>query len=167
MTGFVLPWGRIMIATWLIIISYGLAPTSFWFVLHSVEVTDQHLGPPSPATRIMNIRREIKHSFTGTYRVEEQRLQKDGWLTVSACESPKPIPYEPFRSLPDPVQASWWSYGKCGAVPDTPALPDAYLRLCTTHQIIPWRTFPMLSKWTRPVCSNTYRGRILPEAAQS
>lgn len=160
-----LPWLMISILGWIFLFWYSSIPAETWYDLRSVSVTDIYEDPEDPSSRKLIVSRSINRPFRGWYEVEEQlHVTEDTWLTTASCKNKSPVNYRSDAALPEHLTVGWWTWGECESYPrvfiDNP--DSKTYRLCTWVSIEVIPDFQFLRKTLGPVCSNTYKGRALP-----
>jgi hypothetical protein len=103
-----------ILAPWLMVIGLSIqpleewfrerTPTSFWFEVISITVSDARVGDEI----IMNVVRRIKRSFTATWIVTVRKIEQSG-VSV-ACVSSGTNHYIPDSVLPSPLTLNWWTH---------------------------------------------------------
>lgn len=152
-------WKIIGGSIWGLVTLIAVFPTSFYYQMHSVEVTDKYKKPDQPGTRILILDRTIRFPFQGEYRVEEQYKKHDmAYLTTATCYSPKIVEYSPDKTPPVPPDVNWWTYGPCDGTPPVFTPLDGTYRLCTWHRVL---MLGLYWKWADPVCSPDYQGKTV------
>lgn len=163
-----LPWVAITVVGWAIVAIYSAVPTSHWYELRSVEMTDRFVepetGPVTGLDRIIEVDRSINAAFQGWYRVEEHLLVNDRWLAVAACENTSAVQYRLDSELPPEITVGWWAWGDCNVLPRVAVRNEAerIYRMCTwvEIEILPFISF--FRKSIDPICTEQYRGRNIP-----
>lgn len=126
---------NILWLVWLFIIPFILfAPSTIWYELRSVVVTDDYTAE---GQRIVLIDRSINRSFYGEWRVEEQKRIGDHFTTVQLCEADNY--YLADKGLPEIVTLDWWKGENCR--PANPQFAPGEYRICTWVTIMP-QIFP-------------------------
>lgn len=122
-----------------------LLPATSYIDVKSVFVSDTVVDVP-PA---MEVDRVIHRDFTGTWRVEVEKLQKENRYSLF-CSASGESNYSQENDLPSELNLDWWTYPeKC-----TPSVPGEY-RLETVWSV---NVSENLQKRLR-VVSNTFRVR--------
>lgn len=164
-----LPWVAISVVGWVIVALYSSVPTSYWYELNSVTMTDRYVEPEderarSTLDRIIEVDRSINHAFQGWYRVEEHLQIGERWLAVAACENTSAVQYRLDSELPPDITVGWWAWGDCDVLPRVAVRNEAQraYRMCTwvEIEIIPFVSF--FRKSITPVCTEAYEGRTIP-----
>lgn len=97
---------------WLLTLSAAyLWPASWWMEVRSVFVGDTRAGLPV----VMHVDRRINRDFVGRWSVTVRELQ--GTENMLACVASAAGDYKRGAKLPKTLTLSWWTNGKCEALP--------------------------------------------------
>ena len=160
-----LPWITISLIGWALIAIYVRVPTSAFYELRDVYVTDEYaLLEDGKPHRVMTATRDIKANFYSDYQVDElAQLSNGKFVSVRSCRTVNPVRYRVDNDLPEITTVDWWTWGRCDSYPPIYGVnyKTGKFKMCTWHTIYFLPELPFLKKTTEAVCSNLYTGRAL------
>lgn len=171
-------WGWVFLALTVYVVFYALFPTSSFIKLNDLKVRDHsfvlNMGKtqktsdyPEPLIakhKIVLFDQSVFKDFTAGYTVFEQVKQNENqWLDVARCSNNSVIYEKRSRRQEIAVPVNLWAWGDCSKEIKSTTPPLAELRLCAFYSvwILPLK-FGIFRKDSEPICSNIYKGRLLP-----